>query len=106
MLLTTNRRTCVCAVLASIGLVFFASPRVRTAALTPYLGTPVSIPGRIDAASFDEGGEGSAYHDATPGNAGGQSRSSDVDIEPASEGGYDVGWIDAGEWLNYTVNVA
>ncbi len=30
----------------------------------------------------------------------------DVDIEPASDGGFDVGWIAAGEWLNYTVNVA
>ena len=29
-----------------------------------------------------------------------------MDIEPSSEGGFDVGWIAAGEWLNYQVNVA
>jgi hypothetical protein len=27
-------------------------------------------------------------------------------MEPCSEGGYNVGWIDAGEWMNYTINVA
>ena len=48
----------------------------------------------------------SAYHDASAGNNGGAYRSTDVDIEAASEGGYDVGWTSAGEWLNYTVNVS
>ena len=69
-------------------------------------GTPRAIPGTIPAETFDEGGEGVAYHDTTPGNAGGQFRMTDVDIEASADGGYDVGWIDAGEWLNYTVNVA
>jgi hypothetical protein len=40
----------------------------------------VPIPGTIDSEKFDNGGEG-------------------------VEGGFDVGWIDEGEWLNYTVNV-
>jgi len=48
----------------------------------------------------------SPNHDTTAGNSGGQYRSGDVDIEAASEGGYDVGWTSAGEWLNYTTNVA
>jgi hypothetical protein len=75
--------------------------------LSAFSGTPVSIPGGIEAANFDNGGEGIAYHDSTPGNAGGQYRQTDVDIEAAgsSEGGYDVGWTTPGEWLNYTVNV-
>jgi hypothetical protein len=72
---------------------------------TPYAGTPAAVPGRIEAANFDNGGPDVAYMDTTPGNAGGAYRSTDVDIEPSAEGGYDVGWIDAGEWLNYTVNV-
>jgi endonuclease/exonuclease/phosphatase family metal-dependent hydrolase len=71
-----------------------------------YSGTPVSVPGRVEAANFDNGGEGVGYHDTTSGNSGGQYRSTDVDIEASSEGGYDVGWTAAGEWLNYTVNVA
>ena len=42
-----------------------------------------------------------------PGNSGGAFRSDDVDIEPTADtgGGYDVAWIDPGEWLEYTVNV-
>jgi hypothetical protein len=63
------------------------------------------LPGTITSERFDNGGEGVAYHDATAGNTGGQFRATDVDIETASEGGYDVGWIGAGEWLNYTVSV-
>ncbi|HUK34953.1 MAG TPA: carbohydrate-binding protein [Vicinamibacterales bacterium] len=73
--------------------------------LTPFSGTPVPLPGQILAANFDNGGESVAYHDTTPGNTGGAYRNTDVDLEESSEGGYDVGWIDAGEWLNYTVNV-
>jgi len=74
--------------------------------LSPFGGSPASVPGTIQAENFDNGGEGVAYHDTTGGNSGGAYRSTDVDIEPASGGGYDVGWISGGEWLNYTVNVA
>ena len=79
---------------------------VAPATTAPYGGTPAAIPGTIQAEAFDTGGEGAAYHDATPGNNGGAFRQTDVDIEPASGGGYDVGWIAAGEWLRYSVNVA
>jgi endonuclease/exonuclease/phosphatase family metal-dependent hydrolase len=65
-----------------------------------------SLPGTIQAEDFDNGSSGNAYWDTTPGNAGGQYRSTDVDIEACSEGGYDVGWAYPGEWLNYSVNVA
>ena len=73
---------------------------------TPYLGTPTALPGTILAAQFDNGGEGVAYHDSTAGNTGGAFRSTDVDIEPSSTGGFDVSWITDGEWLAYTVTVA
>lgn len=73
---------------------------------TPYLGTAAAIPGTIKAENYDNGGPGVAYADTTPGNSGGAYRATDVDIEPSSNGGYDVGWIDAGEWLTYSVNVA
>jgi endonuclease/exonuclease/phosphatase family metal-dependent hydrolase len=73
---------------------------------TPYYGSPVAIPGTIAAENFDEGGEGIAYHDSTPGNSGGAYRMTDVDIERSSEGAYDVGWTTPGEWLNYSVTVA
>ena len=44
-------------------------------------------------------------HDTTTGNAGGQYRNGDVDIEISSLGGHNVGWTDAGEWLDFAVNV-
>ncbi|RPH91988.1 MAG: glycosyl hydrolase family protein, partial [Calditrichaeota bacterium] len=73
----------------------------------PYSGTPAAIPGTIQAEDFDTGIEGEAYHDITTGNSGGVYRpDSDVDIEACTEGGYNVGWIDAAEWLEYTVNIA
>jgi len=65
-----------------------------------------ALPGTIQAEDFDAGGNGSAYRDTTTGNTGGKYRSTDVDIESTPAGGYDVGWVAAGEWLKYTVNVA
>jgi hypothetical protein len=73
----------------------------------PFYGTPMAIPGVIEAEDFDYGGEGVAYHDSDAGNTGGVYRpDEDVDIEACSEGGADVGWIANGEWMNYTVDVA
>lgn len=73
----------------------------------PYGGTPLSLPGTIQAENFDTGPNGVAYNDTTTSNNGGQYRTTGVDIETTADtgGGYDVGWIVAGEWLNYTVNV-
>lgn len=67
-----------------------------------------TLPGTIEAEQFDDGGAGIAYHDDSIGNSGGQFRATDVDLEATSDdgGGYNVGWVSAGEWLNYTVNVA
>ncbi|MEN6341567.1 MAG: carbohydrate-binding protein [Methanospirillum sp.] len=72
---------------------------------TPY--RPLSIPGTIQAEDYDLGGEGVAYHDTTPGNAGGAYRHDDVDIEKqAGLSTPNIGWIREGEYLGYTVNVA
>ncbi len=81
-------------------------PTPPAATAGPYSGTAAAIPGNIRAEAFDSGGEGVAYHDTTAGNSGGAFRATDVDLEASSGGGYDVGWTAAGEWLNYTVNVA
>ena len=74
-------------------------------ASTPFSGTPATIPGRIEAANFDNGGQNVAYFDNSSGNAGGAYRATDVDLEASSLGGVDVGWIGPGEWLRYSVNV-
>ena len=87
-----------------------SSPRAAPppASSTPFTGTAVSLPGTVEAENFDNGGAGVAFVDTSPGNAGGQFRSTDVDLAAAADtgGGYVIGWVDAGEWLNYTVNVA
>jgi hypothetical protein len=82
--------------------------RVSPSPSTPYTGTPIALPGTIQSENFDAGAAGVAYHDLTSGNAGGVYRSGNVDIAAASDtgGGYTLGWVGAGEWLNYTVNVA
>ncbi len=43
------------------------------------------------------------YYDTTSGNSGGQYRSQNVDIETCTDGRYNVGWIAAGEWLNFPI---
>ncbi|WP_211441786.1 carbohydrate-binding protein [Collimonas humicola] len=76
---------------------------------SPYGGTPWPLPGTIQAENFDNGGQSVGYYNAANTNQGGQYRSAEgVGIEASSDSGagYDVGWTTAGEWLNYTVNVA
>jgi hypothetical protein len=83
---------------------FKISPSVPS---TPYGGTAAVLPGTIQAENFDDGGAGHAYADMSAGNAGGKYRATDVDIESTTDGGsgWDVGWVSAGEWLNYSVDV-
>jgi len=75
----------------------------------PFNGIAHQIPGRIEAEEYDLGGEGLAYHE---GNANGNEgkapfRNDEVDIETSqdNEGGYNVGYILQGEWLEYTIGV-
>ena len=72
----------------------------------PFGGTVPTMPGVIQAENYDTGGESVAYYNTTVGNPGGVYRSDDVGIEPTSDtgGGYDVSWLNNGEWLEYTVN--
>ena len=79
-----------------------------TRSQSPYTGTPISIPGRIQAENFDLGGEGVAFHDTEATNWGWEYRNDGVDIEVTTDtgGGYNVGWTTGSEWLEYTVNVA
>jgi hypothetical protein len=73
----------------------------------PYGGTPAVVPGLIEAEHFDEGVNGAAYYDTTPGNHTGVFRATDVDLETTTDagGGYNVAKIAHGEWLQYTVDV-
>lgn len=75
----------------------------------PYNGTPLTIPGRIEAEEYDLGGEGVAYHEMNEnGNEGGSTfRDDEVDVETTqdTDGSYNVGYILQGEWLEYSINV-
>ncbi|MDA3893420.1 MAG: Ig-like domain-containing protein [Salinivirgaceae bacterium] len=71
---------------------------------TPYNGV-ISLPGTVEVENFDNGDEGVAYHDADASNNGGLYRSTGVDIENCTQGGYNIGWTAAGEWMEYTVEV-
>lgn len=73
---------------------------------TPYSGTAFPIPGRLEAERYDRGGEGVAYHDVDANNIGLAFRPTEgVDLEGANDGGFDVYWMVAGEWLEYTIQV-
>jgi Carbohydrate binding module (family 6) len=101
----------------------------------PYKGVFQKIPGKIQSEFFDEGGEGFAYHEMDSVNAGSGTlnradgtflnefrKSEAVDIsytkftDPATDnsqynladqqhGQLYVGWINPGEWMNYTVDL-
>ena len=81
---------------------------VRWATTTPSFvqyprdNTPAAIPGTVQVELFDEGGDGTAYHDLTPGNDASTNYRYPTDVD-AWDGG--IGYVQAGEWLEYTVNV-
>lgn len=88
--------------------------QTRTAETKPY--KPHSFPGKVYAVDYDLGRVKHAYYDndysntefRAPTNRGGAYRNDGVDIEPCEDqtsNGYNVGWIEDGEWLQYTIQV-
>lgn len=74
---------------------------------SPYFGTAAMVPGRIEAEHYDKGGQGIAYSDTDANNIGLAFRPNEgVDLEPSSDGGFNIYWITAGEWVEYTFEVA
>jgi len=67
-----------------------ATPVVTTSAASSsaaFSGTPISIPGQIEAENFDNGGEGVAYNSPVTYNQGGVYRSTGIGIEQTSDTG-------------------
>lgn len=90
--------------------------QVNNTATAPF--TENNIPGIIYAVNYDMGKNGFAYSDKSYKNVGGAGggatnngyvyRNDGVDIEACSDAvsnGYNVGWIEAGDWMSYTVNI-
>jgi len=67
----------------------------------PYLGSPINVPGVLEAEYYDLG----AFADSDTSNLGGALRTDAVDIEQSTEHGQNIGWIDAGEWVEYSISV-
>lgn len=84
-----------------------AGGSIRAEERTPYGDRKWAIPGIIEAENYDNGGEGVAYHDTSPGNYGHAYRTENVDMEACADtgGGFYVGWTEAGEWLEYSASV-
>jgi peptidoglycan/xylan/chitin deacetylase (PgdA/CDA1 family) len=79
-----------------------------TCTATPFGGTARAIPGTIQAEDYDSGGQPCAYSDTTPDNQGGQYRTAegvDVQVTTDTGGGFNIGFVQAGEYVTYTVNV-
>jgi hypothetical protein len=87
--------------------------RVAQASISgPFAAEPMLVPGTIQAEDFDRGCEGVAYHvmsHQAMGDAAAQSyRISSVYLDPCQDekDGFNIGHIEAGEWLTYTVAVS
>ncbi|AJR02902.1 glycosyl hydrolase [Siansivirga zeaxanthinifaciens] len=75
----------------------------------PYSGTPIEIPGIIEPGNYDtfEGGIGQniSYVDVSQNNEGDFRTDQYVDATTDTNEGNIVGWISAGEWVEYTIDV-
>jgi hypothetical protein len=125
--------------LGALYLTAFAAGKEKPARSEPfrdsvYQGGPQNIPGRVQCAYYDLGGEGIAYHDADAKNQGSgglnpadgsylnqfrmsegvdtsytkfhhQIDNSPYDLVSPPEAQLYVGWTEAGEWFNMTVAV-
>ena len=75
---------------------------------TPYKGKAATIPGKIEAEDYDEGGHNKAFYDNDKENKGGAYREDEVDIVQIDSAdaskGYALGYTEDGEWVEYTIN--
>jgi uncharacterized protein involved in high-affinity Fe2+ transport len=80
---------------------------------TPYGGTAVAVPGTVQAANYDTGGQGVGYNVSSVNGGGNGYRTDGVDLETTGDtqdtsgagAAYDVGWTGSGQWFKYTVDV-
>jgi beta-glucosidase len=80
----------------------------------PFGGTPAALPGTVQAANYDTGGQGVAYNVTAANGSANSYRSDGVDLETTADtqdtsapgGAYDTGWTNPGQWFKYTVTVA
>jgi len=93
------------------GALTTGTPAVHVFAISaegPYGGTAAAVPGTVQAANYDTGGQGTGYSVASVNGSANSYRSDGVDLEACSDTGCgdDIGWTGTGQWFRYTVNVA
>ncbi|HEX8523355.1 MAG TPA: NPCBM/NEW2 domain-containing protein [Tepidisphaeraceae bacterium] len=89
----------------------WSTTRFPVATASAFMAAPQSIDNTIQVEDFDQGSEGYGYHDTEYTNYGTATSyrfPAGVDLENTSDagGGFNIGYVKSGEWLNYTVNVA
>jgi hypothetical protein len=74
----------------------------------PYGATAAALPGTVQAANYDTGGQGAGYNVTSVNGTANSYRPDGVDLEACTDTGCgdDVGWTAAGQWFRYTVTVA
>ena len=93
------------------GALTSGTPAVHVFAISaegPYGGTAAAVPGTVQAANYDTGGQGTGYNVASVNGSANSYRPDGVDLEACSDTGCgdDIGWTGTGQWFRYTVNVA
>jgi hypothetical protein len=93
------------------GALTTGTPAVHVFAISaegPYGGTAAAVPGTVQAANYDTGGQGTGYSVTSVNGSANSYRSDGVDLEACSDTGCgdDIGWTGTGQWFRYTVNVA
>jgi uncharacterized protein involved in high-affinity Fe2+ transport len=79
----------------------------------PFGGSPAAVPGSLEAANYDTGGQGLGYNLSPANGTANGYREDGVDLETTGDtqgttgtgAGYDLGWTGPGQWTKYTVNV-
>ena len=109
----TSRVALAVAVVLGLTLVTAAQHSASAATGAPYGGTAAAVPGTVYAANYDTGGQGVAYNVTSANGSANGYRSDGIDLEATADttnntgaGADDMGWTTAGQWFNYTVNVA
>ncbi|HTU72642.1 MAG TPA: glycoside hydrolase family 3 C-terminal domain-containing protein [Trebonia sp.] len=101
-------------VLAALTVVNGTQHAALAATEGPYGGTAAALPGTVQAANYDTGGQGVAYNVTAANGTANSYRSDGVDLESTADtqdtsaagGPYDMGWTTPGQWFKYTVSVA
>src|ERR1700748_3310828 len=96
------------AILAALGVVT-GMQRAASAATAegPYGGTAAAVPGTVQAANYDTGGQGVAYNVTSTNGSANSYRSDGIDLEATTDtgGGYDLGWTAAGQGVKYKIHL-